>query len=111
MNAKETLQLLDDERPRFAGHGRIVERLNDVTRFRAADGSYPVVVIAGGFDPQDADAVITREVEHHRAHGYVPFEWTVYGHQAPQDMVQQAGLTGAEIPGERDDGDVRDAHT
>jgi hypothetical protein len=89
MNHAEILQLLDDERPRFAGYGRIVERLHDVMRFRAADGSYPVVVIAGGFDPQNADAVIAREVEHHRACGHVPFEWTVYGHHAPSNMVKR----------------------
>ena len=89
MNADEILQLLDDERPRFAGHGRIVERLDDVLRFRAVDGSYPVVVIAAGFDAANADGVIARELTHHRAHGYVPFEWTVYGHQAPADMVRR----------------------
>jgi hypothetical protein len=89
MNPVEILQLLDDERPRFAGYARIVEPLHDVTRFRAADGSYPVVVIAAGFDPRNADDVIAREIQHHRAHGYVPFEWTVYGHQAPADMVQR----------------------
>jgi hypothetical protein len=89
MNAEQILQLLDDERPHFAGYARIVERLPDVTRFRAADGSYPVVVIAGGFDTRDTDAVIARELDWHRAHGYAPFEWTVYGHHAPADMIQR----------------------
>jgi hypothetical protein len=89
MKAQDVLQLLDDERPRFAGYARQVERLPDVTRFRAADGSHPVVVIAAGFQPANADAVIAREVEDHRARGHVPFEWTVYGHHAPSDMVQR----------------------
>src|SRR5690348_14754566 len=58
MNVQKILQLLDDERPRFAGYGRIVERLDDVTRFHSADGSHHVVVIASGFDPANLDAII-----------------------------------------------------
>src|SRR5439155_8954961 len=77
MNIEQILQLLDNERPRFAGYGRLVERLEDVTRFHGVDGSHRVVVIAAGFDARNVDAVIAREIEHHRALGDLPFEWTM----------------------------------
>ena len=89
MNREEILQLLDDERPRFAGYARLAERLIDVTRLRGADGSHAVVVVAAGFHAENADAAIARELDYHRSHGYTPFEWTVYGHHDPGDMVQR----------------------
>src|SRR5215212_10115254 len=89
LNREQILQLLDDERPRFAGYARVVEHLHDVTRFRGVDGSHRVVVIAAGFDPKRADATIDRELAHHRALGGAEFEWTVYGHHAPANMVER----------------------
>ena len=93
---------LDSPHNRNALSTALVEQLHDVTRFRAVDGSHRVVVAATGFDPGNADAIIERELAHHRALGGVGFEWTVYGHHAPSNMVGRL-----ERHGRRDRTDVR----
>ncbi|MGW0119714.1 GNAT family N-acetyltransferase [Streptomyces sp. NPDC003327] len=52
-----------------------------------------------GVGPDDADEVIAAQIAHYRAAG-VPFEWKLYGHDAPADLgarLRAAGFT-AEAP-------------
>ena len=95
MGAREVLRRLGEERRTLAPHGTALEALPSVTRLHAADGSHHTVIYSR-LGASDADAVIAREVAHHRALG-VPFEWKVYAHDGPADLLDRLVRHGFEI--------------
>lgn len=97
MNPRAILNRLDDERATCAAYGRVVQRLEDVMRFHAVDGSHHVVVLSQApCNDAEVETLIDREIAHHRALG-VAFELTVYGHHAPRDMVERLRRRGFHI--------------
>src|SRR5687768_17194284 len=78
---------LDHERRVLAQDCETIERLPALTRLRATDGSYYEVAYSS-LRAEDAGAVIAAEVEHHARLG-VPFEWKLYGHDTPADLLER----------------------
>lgn len=89
------LRRLDEERRRLGGFGQIVDVLPSVTRTRAIDGSHHGV-IASDLTSATADATIAQEIEYHHRLG-VHFEWKVYSHDSPGDLLDRLRGRGFEI--------------
>lgn len=87
MNRERVWHALDEERRSLAHDGEIIEKLPDVTRLRATDGTHYIVIFSS-LSETTADATIAREVAHHRASG-VPFEWKLYAHDKPVDLRER----------------------
>lgn len=82
-----TLARLDTERRQLAREGEIIEIHDEVTRLRAADGSHHSVIFSS-LTNQSADAIILKEIEHHRQLG-VEFEWKAYSLDEPSDLLSR----------------------
>ena len=95
MDRDKVLEQLDHERRHLARDGEVLDILPDLTRLRAADGSHHTVIYAA-LDVHTADAAIAREVAHHRALG-ASFEWKLYAHDRPADMLRRLERSGFEI--------------
>ena len=89
------LRRLDEERGRVAGFGRIIEVLPSATRTWSVDGSHHSVT-ATNLTSETADAAIAREIEHHQNLG-VGFEWKVYSHDMPPDLLERLRRRGFQI--------------
>lgn len=95
MDVAEIRRRLDEERRTLARDGEVIEVLPDVTRLRAADGSHHNVIYSA-LTGDTADAVIEREVEHHRRLG-VAFEWKLYAHDRPADLLDRLRGRGFDV--------------
>jgi hypothetical protein len=78
---------LDHERRSLRRDGEGLELRPSVTRIWAADGSHRSVTWSS-LSADSADAVIAEEVGHHRRLGK-PFEWKLYGHDGPPDLLDR----------------------
>ena len=85
---------LDHERRVLAQDCETIERLPALTRLRATDGSY-YEIACSSLSADDADAAIAAEVEHHARLG-VPFEWKLYAHDTPADLLERLRRHGFE---------------
>lgn len=94
MDRAALLALLDEERCSLCQDGQVLERLPEVSRLAAADGSY-YVVIASHLGT-NADAVIAAEVEHHSRLAS-EFEWKVFAHDMPPDLLERLRVHGFDI--------------
>jgi len=96
MNLQEVLQRLDYERRNLAMPGTTREILTSITRTTA-----PYRAIGwSSLTADNADSVIAYELEHHRRLG-TPFEWKLYSHDTPGDLLMRLQRHGFEI-GERE---------
>src|SRR5256885_2947362 len=95
MELQDVLHRLDEERRSLQRHGEILDILPNVTRSRAVDRSHHSVSFSS-VDAFTADAAIQQEIEHHRALG-VSFEWKLYAHDAPGDMLERLKRHGLQI--------------
>ncbi|MFF5387931.1 GNAT family N-acetyltransferase [Streptomyces sp. NPDC013012] len=100
---RELLDLYDRQLRRDArpdGPGSRVERVGPVVR-RTGPAHAWNGVLWSGFDADDtarADAAVAAQIAHYRTAG-LPFEWKLYGHDAPADLgdrLRAAGLTAGE---------------
>ena len=87
MDADAILARLDAERRTLRRDGEAIEVLPAVTRLRPVDGAYHTVVCSS-LTADTADAVIAEQVEHYRVLG-VGFEWKVYSHDRPADLLDR----------------------
>lgn len=94
MDRAKLLALLDEERRSVCQDGQVLESLPAVSRLAAADGSYHVVIASSL--GANADAAIAAEVEHHRRFA-AEFEWKLYAHDAPPDLLERLRLHGFDI--------------
>ena len=78
---------LDAERRTLCRDGEVIEILPAVTRLRPDDGAYHCVV-SSALSPDTADAVIAEQVLHYRKLG-AGFEWKVYSHDLPPDLLDR----------------------
>src|SRR4051812_5470122 len=84
-------QRLDDERRHLVRTGEIIEVGPMVTRLQN-DSRRSIVY--SSLTAENADETVAQEIEHHRQLG-VPFEWKLYSHDTPSDLLerlQQNGL-------------------
>jgi GNAT superfamily N-acetyltransferase len=95
MNRDAILKLLDEERRALARDGEVLETVVPVTRLRSAANLWHTV-IHSSLTTENADAVIVREIEHHRQLG-ARFEWKVYGHDQPGDLLDRLRCHGLDI--------------
>ena len=95
MDARAVLGRLDEERRTLALDGTTLQVLPSVTRLNATDGSHHTVIYSR-LSPSDADEAIAREVAHHRALA-VPFEWKVYSHDGPANLLDRLARNSFEI--------------
>jgi hypothetical protein len=98
INPRQVLDRLDEERRTLARDGEVREVLGDVTRLHAAAGSHHCVIFSA-LSPATADAAIAREIDHYRRLG-VGFEWKVYAHDAPTDLVDRLRRQGFAVGAE-----------
>jgi hypothetical protein len=89
------LERLDRERRSLAYHGEVSEATPHVRRLRADDNSHHCV-IHSSLPDGNADAVIQQEIAHHRRLG-VSFEWKLYGHDMPADLLDRLQTAGFRI--------------
>ena len=94
MNLVEVRRQLDQERRHLARDGEVLDVLDAVTRLRSHDGSRHGVTFSS-LSAGSADAAIRGEVEHHRRLG-VGFEWKLYSHDAPPDLLRRLSAHGLE---------------
>ena len=99
MERVDVLRRFDHERRHLAREGEVIEITPSVTRLGGADGSWHSIAWSG-LAPDTADAVIAQETAHHRRLG-VPFEWKLYAHDGPPDLMHRLRSHGFEI-GERE---------
>jgi hypothetical protein len=96
MNLAEILHRLDHERRNVAMPGTVREVLTSITRTTS-----PYHAIGwSSLTEENADAVIEYEIDHHRRLG-VRFEWKLYSHDTPRDLLMRLQRHGFEI-GERE---------
>jgi len=95
MDRNGILARLDDERRHLARDGEVVELLPSLTRLRGADGSWHLVAWSS-LTADTAGATIESQIEHHRRLG-VSFEWKVFAHDAPPDMLERLRCRGFEV--------------
>jgi hypothetical protein len=79
------LARLDAERRTLRRDGEVIEILPHVTRLRPDDGAYHCVT-ASALTAQTADPAIAEQIVHYRALN-APFEWKVYSHDQPPDLL------------------------
>lgn len=87
------LTCLDEERRSLVRTGEAIEQLPEVTRL--AIGAHRMISWSQ-LNEANADAVIAREIAHHRAQS-VAFEWKVYAHDTPTDLVARLERQGLAI--------------
>lgn len=93
MNITHVLQRLDEERRTLAHFGETLEVLPHITRLTVG-GRFMINFAC--LPSQRADALIDEQVEYHRSLGH-PFEWKVYRHDAPADLLDRLAKRGFSI--------------
>jgi hypothetical protein len=92
MDLLQIRQRLDDERRYLARDGRATYTLPRLTRVQMAGRG---LVIWSGLDPEEVDEAIRGEIEFHRK-ANVPFEWKLYCHDRPADLLDKLTSHGLE---------------
>jgi len=95
MDQSEILAHLDEERRGLVRDGEVLESRPGTTRLRAADGSNCAISYSA-LNAEIADSAIAREIEHHRRLA-APFEWKLYSHDGPVDLLDRLQRHGFEI--------------
>ena len=95
MDLAQVRRRFDSERRVLARDGLVLEVLPAVSRLRTADGSRRAVIFSS-LSECNAEAAITGEIEHHRGLG-VGFEWKVFGHDGPADLLKRLEARGFEV--------------
>src|SRR5439155_12381944 len=92
---QQLLARLDGERA-HASRGREVKQvLPRVTRWRSGDGSHHAVIFSS-LDEDCADVVIDEQIAHYRELAS-EFEWKLYAHDKPDDLLSRLRRRGFEI--------------
>jgi GNAT superfamily N-acetyltransferase len=89
------LARLDAERRTLRRDGEVIETLPHVTRLRPDDAAYHCVTFSS-LTPDTADAAIAEQIAHYRAL-HAPFEWKVYSHDQPPDLLARLARHGFAI--------------
>jgi len=97
MDLLQIRQRLDDERRYLACDGRATYTLPRLTRVQMAERG---LVIWSSLDPNEVDEAVLGEIEFHRK-ANVPFEWKLYCHDRPADLLDRLKSHGLEA-GERE---------
>ena len=95
MNLESIRHRLDFERCTLAHDGEAIEILPHLTRSRSADGSRYAVKYSS-LSTADADATIRAQIAYYRALD-VEVEWTLCGHDQPEDLMDRLARQGFEI--------------
>ena len=91
----QILTRLDHERRTLARDGDVLEILPSVTRLQAGEGSHHTVIFTS-LTSENAETIIAQEIEHHRQLS-VGFEWKLFAHDQPPDLMRRLQRHGFEI--------------
>ncbi len=92
MNLLEVRKRLDDERRYLARDGRATYTLPHLTRVEMVGRG---LVIWSDLDPEQVEEAIRGEIEFHRK-ANVPFEWKLYCHDRPANLLDKLKSNGLE---------------
>jgi GNAT superfamily N-acetyltransferase len=92
VNPAALLAQLDLERRTLRRDGEVIEILPQVTRLRPDDAAYHCLTFSA-LTPETADRVIAEQIAHYRALN-APFEWKVYSHDPPPDLLARLARHG-----------------
>lgn len=95
MDIGDALTLLDRERKTLERDGDAIDVLPSVTRLRAATGEHHEVIYSS-LTAETADDTIDAEIRHYSAL-CTGFEWKVYGHDGPADLLDRLRRRGFEV--------------
>jgi hypothetical protein len=95
MDLDEIRRRLDEERRTLVRGADEIEVLPLVSRCRSRMWKFHWVIYSS-LNEQNADAAIEQEIEHHRAID-AKFEWKLYAHDTPDDMIDRLRRHGFEI--------------
>jgi len=95
VDAAAILARLDAERRTLRRDGEVIETLPRVTRLRPDDAAYHCLTFSA-LTPDTADAAIAEQIAHYRAL-CAPFEWKVYSHDQPPDLLVRLARHGFAI--------------
>ncbi len=87
------LARFDAERRIVAMPGQLIETRPGVSRLIGSEGAYRIV-IASNLDESNVDAAIEAEIQ---AAGEREFEWKVFGHDRPPDLLERLRAQGFEV--------------
>jgi len=95
LDQQTILARLDHERRTLVHQGEVKDALPDISRLRTIDHSRHHVIFSS-LTEETADAAIAREIAHHRALS-APFEWKLYAHDNPPDLIDRLRHHGLDI--------------
>jgi hypothetical protein len=95
LDQRPILARLDHERRTLARQGEVLDSLPHITRLRTADHSRHHISFSA-LTEETTDAAIAREIAHHRALN-APFEWKLYAHDTPPDLLDRLRQHGLDI--------------
>ena len=95
MEHSSILAILDRERRDPPYDGWRVEKQPHVTRVLALDGSHHTI-LHSSLNPENADAIIEQQIDHFRKLG-VGFEWKLYSHDLPDNLLERLRSRGLQI--------------
>src|SRR3954465_11918380 len=95
LDPRAILARLDPERRTLLREGEIKDSPPNLARLRTIDHSRHHVIFSS-LTAETADAAITREIAHHQNLN-APFEWKLYAHDTPPDLMDRLRHHGLEI--------------
>src|SRR3954471_9808207 len=95
LDHRTILARLDHERRTLVHQGEIKNSLPNLSRLRTIDHSRHHVIFSS-LTAETAEAAITREIAHHQNLN-APFEWKLYAHDTPPDLLDRLRTHGLEI--------------
>ena len=95
MDLNRVRQRLDEERRSLPNGADALDKRPLVTRAASAVWKQHWIIYSK-LDESNADAAIEEEIEHHRALG-VKFEWKLYAHDTPADLMERLKRHGFEV--------------
>jgi hypothetical protein len=87
LNSSDVLSRLDAERRSLLREGETLEQLQNVTRIHSNDDTYHLIMYAK-LSSTNADGIIAEQTKYYRQKR-IGFEWKVYGHDEPADLLQR----------------------
>src|SRR4051794_22707106 len=87
MNSSDILSRLDAERRSLVFEGQALEQLQDLTRSHSTDDTDHMIIYAK-LSATNADRVIAEQKQYYQDKK-MPFEWKVYRHDQPPDLLER----------------------
>src|SRR4051812_38688496 len=87
MDRDAILRLLDEERRTIAHDGSVLDTLPSITRGRSDDDSQHWIIYSS-LTSSNAEKMIEEQIEHYQKLN-ASFEWKVFSHDSPPDLMDR----------------------